>query len=98
MPMAQGRPGLREGSKAWAILRLAVLTRDGYRCVKCGRAGRLEVDHIRPIKNGGERYSMANLQTLCRTCHFKKTGQENEKVKGRAAWVGRLRLIQGGQP
>lgn len=89
---------MRERSKAWGILRLAALTRDGYRCVQCGRPGRLEVDHIRPIKNGGERYAMANLQTLCRQCHFEKTGRENEKVKGRAAWGARLRLIQGGQP
>lgn len=40
----------------------------------------------------------ANLQTLCRACHFKKTGAENEKVKGRTEWGRRQRLIQGGKP
>ena len=30
------------------LLRKLAKDRDGWRCVKCGRAGRLEVDHIKP--------------------------------------------------
>ncbi len=80
----------------WAVLREQVFIRDGYRCVKCGRAGRLECDHVKPLKHGGGN-TLDNLQTLCRDCHFAKTAKENEKVKGRSAWVGRLRVIQGGK-
>ena len=37
----------------WDRVRRAVLRRDGWRCVQCGRAGRLEVDHITPLDRGG---------------------------------------------
>ena len=93
-----GAPGSKDGrTSAWKVLRLAVFQRDGFRCVKCGRPGRLECDHIRPIKDGGERYAMSNLQTLCRACHFAKTAKENGKVKGRHEWGRHLSLIQGGK-
>ena len=62
--------------RAWARLRRAVLERDGYRCVKCGRSGRLEVDHrIRKEDGGGD--ELDNLQALCRECHGAKTVKEN---------------------
>lgn len=84
-------------TQLWKTIRRDVFYRDGYRCVQCGRAGRLECDHIRPIKDGGARFDLANLQTLCRDCHFRKTAKENEKVKGRAEWGRRLSLIHGGK-
>ena len=40
------------------------------------RAGRLEVDHQTPVKDGGQEYDLSNLQTLCFTCHFAKTAAE----------------------
>ena len=41
-------------------------------------AGRLEVDHVTALADGGGEYDPANLQTLCRVCHFGKTKRENE--------------------
>ena len=38
----------------WRIVRRKVLDRDGFRCVRCGRAGRLECDHVAPLKRGGD--------------------------------------------
>lgn len=77
----------------WRRLRRAVLERDGWRCVKCGRAGRLEVDHIKPAREGGTD-ALTNLQALCRPCHFAKTAQENARrakpIKGRAEWKAHL--------
>ena len=61
----------------WRRERLRALERDGYRCVQCGRAGRLEVDHIKPLGKGGALYAMGNLQALCRGCHIAKTAGEN---------------------
>ena len=66
-------------ARRWARLRRAVFRRDGYRCVKCGRAGRLECDHIIPLDRGGAQYDLDNLQTLDRDCHFLKTSSENRK-------------------
>ena len=63
--------------KRWRVTRRAVLERDGYRCRKCGRPGRLEVDHIRSVKSGGAALDPNNLQTLCRSCHIGKTRDEN---------------------
>lgn len=57
--------------------RAEVLKRDGYRCVRCGAtpgAGVwLEVDHIAERLVGGSDIDLANLQTLCNSCHAAKT-------------------------
>ena len=45
----------------------------------CGRAGRLECDHIKPLHRGGDPYDSANLQTLCRSCHVAKSAGENRR-------------------
>ena len=58
-------------------MRLKVLDRDGWRCRTCGKVGRLEVDHIKPLDQGGAVYDLDNLQALCRSpCHFAKTSGE----------------------
>lgn len=58
-------------SAAWRAARAAAIARDGLRCVECGRAGRLEVHHVKPIKEGGRPLALENLRTLCRACHFR---------------------------
>lgn len=61
-------------SKRWKRLRLEVLERDSWQCVQCGRRQRLEVDHIQPVRDAPElAWDMRNLQTLCASCHSKKT-------------------------
>lgn len=61
-------------TKRWRGLRLEVLRRDGWQCVKCGARGRLEVDHVRPVRDHPDgAFDMANLQTLCPPCHTQKT-------------------------
>ena len=74
--------------RRWQLVRRRVKDRDGWRCRKCGRAGRLEVDHIIPVKAGGDWWAEANLQTLCRPCHFAKSAGENAKpdAPDQAAW------------
>ena len=64
-------------TRKWKELRLLVLERDQYRCVQCGKAARFEVDHIEPVRTGGDEFALSNLQTLCRRCHFQKTASEN---------------------
>ena len=63
--------------RRWRAVRKQVLDRDRWRCRACGRAGRLEVDHIQPVQAGGLLYDLKNLQTLCRSCHIGKTRREN---------------------
>ena len=79
--MSKRHPGSRNFAKLdrrrWQLTRLRVFERDGWRCVSCCGAGRLECDHVRPLADGGDPYDMDNLQSLCRTCHRAKTAGEN---------------------
>ena len=75
--------------RRWRALRRRIVNSDGWRCVQCGKAGRLEVDHVVPIQAGGDWWEPENLQTLCRTCHFAKTARENANPESpeRAEWL-----------
>ena len=75
--------------RRWETVRLEVLDRDGWRCRRCGKAGRLEVDHVVPLLRdpGRDPYDPLNLQSLCVQCHRDKTRSETETPNpGRAAW------------
>lgn len=73
-----------EDRARWDRLRLIVLEEAGYQCEKCGRVGRLEVDHVRPRRVAPElAWERSNLQALCRPCHFAKTATENAKRRER---------------
>ena len=75
--MSRKHPGSRHFAKLdrkrWALLRLRIFERDGWRCVRCGKAGRLEADHVVPLHKGGDPYFGENLQTLCTDCHRSKS-------------------------
>ena len=74
--------------RAAARLRRFVFIRDGYRCLVCGRAGRLECDHVIPLDRGGAALDPANCQTLCVSCHIAKCRREAgiEIQPDRRAW------------
>lgn len=65
----------KEGAKIrsspeYAQWRLAVFSRDGFRCVACGADGDLHADHIKPFAYFPElRLSVQNGRTLCPQCH-----------------------------
>lgn len=77
-------------SERWKAVRLQAKRRDGWKCVTCGAAGRLEVDHIIPVRTAPERaFDLTNLQTLCVSCHSRKTRVEvgmGEVNPAREAW------------
>jgi 5-methylcytosine-specific restriction enzyme A len=76
-PNAAARGYCDKAHRRW---RQAVLTRDAWTCRNCGRvcSGHKEAhaDHIVAIAQGGARYDLANGQTLCQSCHGRKTVSE----------------------
>ena len=77
-------------TKRWQVLRMEILERDGFRCKECGGGGRLEVDHVKPVRTNPElSFDPDNLQALCPSCHTKKTRIECGKTpprEGRQEW------------
>jgi RNA-directed DNA polymerase len=61
----------------WTEIRDAVLERDDKTCQVCGKAGRVEVHHIRPWKPGMA-HELPNLITLCATCHRKVRNPQSD--------------------
>lgn len=66
-------------SMRWRAVRAQVL-RETPLCVACALkdcvTAAIVVDHVIPIKRGGDRYARANLQALCIACHNAKTARE----------------------
>ena len=75
MPYRGPDPRKGIGSKAWAELRRQCFEAAGWRCVDCGRPGRLEADHIIPLVKGGLN-ELRNLAARCRGCHIEKTRRD----------------------
>ena len=73
------RPANRHG---WAAIRQRELRRAGRRCEVCGRPGRLEVHHPRPLSTGGT-HDQA-LEVTCRVCHL---ARHHTPDPARLAWV-----------
>lgn len=74
-------------TKRWRQKRLEVFERDGWRCTECGKAGRLECHHVKPITSAALWFDDDNLATICRGCHIEKTRKEimeREKKKHEA--------------
>lgn len=55
-----------------------IFTRDGNRCVYCGRADDLTLDHVVPLSRGGSN-EPDNLATACRSCNSSKNAKTPEE-------------------
>lgn len=90
-PRAAGYLGMSavHHDRRWPAVRLAAKRRDDWKCVRCGRRGRLEVDHIKPARHEPERaFDIDAVQTLCRACHLEKSRHEagRETTPEQKAW------------
>ena len=74
--MSWRKKAKRPNYRRWRAVRLKVLDRDGWACVKCSKKGRLEVDHRIALEDGGAVFDLGNLQSLCSRCHFEKSQSE----------------------
>lgn len=75
-------------SSGWKAARREVLLRDGYQCQVCGalvHGKRAHVDHIvRKADGAGD--EVVGLQTLCASCHGKKTVREQNGIAKPEKW------------
>jgi 5-methylcytosine-specific restriction enzyme A len=69
-------------SEEWKLVRKRKLQLNPL-CEECLRQGKLTkatmVDHIKPIKEGGAPLDLANLQSLCWSCHSRKSAEEGSR-------------------
>lgn len=73
--------------RLWQSFRDACIRRAGYKCERCGRAGRFEVHHKRNVSRGGKKFDMNNVEVLCRDCHL---GKHRSRDPVRAEWQAML--------
>ena len=66
----------------WPRTRTRILNRDHRVCYVCGQPGATEVDHIRPVSEGGTHHDH-NLAAIHTTCHKTKTQQEAARARAR---------------
>ena len=83
--------------RGWAAARKIALTRAGYRCSECGKAGRLEVHHIIDLDRGGAALAQDNLRALCRSCHIERHRNNPAHIEGQADWKAYLERLQHAQ-
>lgn len=54
-------------------------------CIECFKKGRIvpmhTVDHIIRVKDGADFYDLDNFQSLCLTCHNRKSAIEGNQLK-----------------
>lgn len=74
-------------SSVWLSLRSKHL-RDEPLCRGCKKLDRVTaasmVDHILPIRDGGEQLDENNLQSLCESCHARKRAREGNLRRWRS--------------
>ena len=64
-------------------LRYQVLSKDNFKCVRCGRSPasdpsvELHIDHKLPFSKGGETI-FENLETKCKECNLGKSNRHSE--------------------
>lgn len=69
-------------SMAWRLARKRQLSVHPFceECLKNGKAVKATmVDHIIPIKQGGDKFEPSNLQSLCFSCHSRKSVEEGSR-------------------
>lgn len=67
------------GSAQWKAVRAQLLAERGSICQQCGRHGRVILDHVHELRDGGAPFDPANLIFLCDEHHGAKTLRERAR-------------------
>ena len=66
----------RYNSRRWRKARLSFLKYNPT-CTVCDKLATV-VDHIKPVRLGGEFWDRDNWQSMCEVCHNRKSGYESK--------------------
>lgn len=83
-------------SREWQAVRQQVLSRDGYLCQVCKRAGRLTpattVHHITPVRvDPSKRLDPSNLECICKACHNQEHTERAKSKQAKAKQIKQAR-------
>lgn len=96
--MSRKHPGSRHHAKIpnriWEAFRRDIFERDGWRCRRCGKAGRLECHHIVRLEDGGAPLDPENALALCRSCHISEHHRPPETPE-RREWRALIDALMG---
>ena len=67
------------GTTRWRRMRKVMLAADPL-CRECSAIATV-LDHIQPVRDGGDPWHHDNLQPLCSTCHNSKSGRESHTAR-----------------
>ena len=70
-----------EHKRGWTAIRARAVRAAGRRCTRCGRPGRLECHHTRPLSLGGD--NTQAVEIVCRNCHL---AEHHKTDPAREAW------------
>ena len=60
-------------------VRVAVMERDGYKCVYCGSTKNLQIDHVIPVASGGTN-DVENLRVLCKKHNIRRVFDDTIEI------------------
>lgn len=79
--------------RGWQRFRRQLLDARGWRCERCGLAGKLEIHHKRPLEKGGAAFDEENCEVLCKACHV--AHHKRPTSPAAAAWKALVRDLMG---
>lgn len=78
----------RYTSPRWKSLRDEMIAKARYRCQICDRRGRLEVHHVKHVRDRPDlEFSRENLRVLCFECHREQHRRRSRPASGREGWL-----------
>jgi 5-methylcytosine-specific restriction protein A len=83
----------------WRRVRFLAKRRDNFACVRCGSRNKLEVHHVKRVKDAPElAFDLGNLKTLCRECHARETERELGRAPDAAQTAWRHAVAELARP
>lgn len=86
-------------SKRWERARFLAKRRDGFKCAQCGSRNKLEVHHVKRVRDAPDlAFDLNNLLTLCRDCHTVETDKELGRTPNLAQRAWKTAVLELSRP